>query len=61
MEDEIMFDPSCIKDEVEKALLSAVQRARNDYDAATAEDRPIWRKAYADTLRAFNSHITASR
>jgi hypothetical protein len=58
MDDDARLDQSWQMDQVETALLSAVQRTRTEYEAASADERPIRRAAYAEALRAFNHYIT---
>ena len=57
MDDDSELDPSWYEDQVERALLSAVQRARAEYEAARGEPSPKRREAYAEALRAFSRHI----
>ena len=52
-----MFDSSRNEDEIENALLSAVQQTRGDYETATREDLLNRRTAYTEALRAFNAYL----
>jgi hypothetical protein len=60
MDHEPNLDMSGDADDIERALLSAVQRTRTEYNKARRGDFENCRAAYADALMALNRYMGAS-